>query len=125
VLETGGALLTEYPPGTRPYKGNFPARNRIISGMSRGVVIAEAPQRSGALITARFALEHGREIWVGSAGVTPEGTTPNGRAPSRPFGRFFDRRGTDKLVEDGAPIIHSAAEIFTAWGIGSGAMLTS
>jgi DNA processing protein len=101
VLETGGSLLSEYPPGTGPRKWNFPARNRIISGLSRGVLIVEAPEKSGALITAHFALEHNRELWVASAGV------------SGGSGRL----GTAKLAEDGAGIIYSASDILRAWNM--------
>jgi DNA processing protein len=106
ILETGGALISEYPPGTGPRKWNFPARNRIISGLSRGVVIVEAPQKSGALITARFALDQNRELWVASSGINngiSAGTLP------------VDRRGTVKLAEDGAGIIHGASDILRAW----------
>jgi len=104
ILETGGALLSEYPPGAAPHKWSFPARNRIIAGLSRGVLIVEAPQKSGALITARFALDYNRELWVASAGVAAE----QDRAR-------FDRRGTTKLAEDGAQIIQNAADILRAW----------
>ena len=106
ILETGGALLSEYPPGTGPRKWTFPARNRIISGMSRGVVIVEAPQRSGALITARFALEQNRDLWVASAGLTVEGQASR-----------FDRRGTTALAEDGAGVVYSASDILKTWNI--------
>ena len=64
ILESGGCFLGEYPPGTPPLKFHFPARNRIISGLSRWVVIVEAPKKSGALITGDFALEQGRDLLV-------------------------------------------------------------
>jgi DNA processing protein len=110
VLETGGVLLTEYPPGTGPRKWTFPARNRIISGISRGVLIVEAPEKSGALITARFALEHNRDLWVASTGVEPAPDT------GKRFG-FFDKRGTTKLAGDGAGVIKTASDILEAWNI--------
>jgi len=116
ILETGGALISEYPPGMGPRKWTFPARNRIISGLSRGVLIVEAPQRSGALITARFALDQNRDLWVASAGVEYHSAAKPASEWGRHFG-FFDKRGTSKLAEDGAGIIKTAWDILGAWDI--------
>ena len=57
IIQEGGAVLSEYPIGTQPEKRNFPARNRIISGMSKGIIVVEAKKKSGTLITVDFALE--------------------------------------------------------------------
>jgi len=113
ILETGGALLSEYPPGTGPYKWNFPVRNRIISALARSVLIVEAPQRSGALITARLALDQGKELWAASSGIAGREDAP-GR---NNFRALFDKRGTTKLAEDGADIIYSASDILEKWGM--------
>jgi DNA processing protein len=64
ILDTGGAIVGEHPPDVLPTKGTFPRRNRIISGLARATVVVEAPIRSGALITARHALEQGRSVFV-------------------------------------------------------------
>ena len=63
IIENG-AVITEYPPGTPPKPKNFPWRNRIISGLARGVVVIEAPKSSGALITARYGLDNGKDIFA-------------------------------------------------------------
>jgi DNA processing protein len=64
IVGAGGAVISEHPPGTRPTHGTFPRRNRIISGLSDAVVVVEAPARSGALLTASWALEQGRECFL-------------------------------------------------------------
>lgn len=99
LLEAGGMLLSEYPPGTLPRAWHFPERNRIISGLCRAVVVVEAPEGSGALYTADFALEQGRDLYVHAAGLA--GATG---------------AGTRKLAEDGAVVIRSAAGILADWG---------
>ena len=108
ILDSGGAIISEYPPGVAPAKWTFPARNRIISALSRSVVIMEAPLKSGALITAAFALEQGKDLWVASAGT--EQRSDNSYS--------FDKRGTIKLIDDGAEIIHSACDVIEKWNIG-------
>lgn len=64
IIETGGAVISEFPLGTKPSKFTFPARNRIISGISKAVVVVEAKKKSGTLITVDFALEQGRDVLV-------------------------------------------------------------
>jgi DNA processing protein len=100
IIENGGALVSEYECGTLPRKWHFPARNRIISGWSRGSIIVEAPEKSGALHTARFALEQGRDLWVAAAGA----------ASNTGF-------GTKALVIDGCRIINGAADIVKEWSM--------
>jgi len=98
ILERGGAILSEYPPGIPPLRHHFPARNRIISGLCRAVVVIQAPERSGALITAEYALDQGRDLYVHAAGTI--GTTG---------------AGTRRLAESGAPVISGSAEILREW----------
>ena len=89
-----GMVVSERPPGTQPTARDFPRRNRLISGLSRGVVVVEAAAKSGTLITARFALEQGREVFA---------------VPGSPL----DPRcqGANGLIRDGATLIQSAADI--------------
>lgn len=64
IIDSGGVVMTEFSPGTKPDAGNFPERNRIVSGMSRGVLVIESGLKGGSMITARFALDHNREVFV-------------------------------------------------------------
>lgn len=64
ILKTGGTIVTEYSPDTKPLGSNFPLRNRIISGLSDGVIVIEASRKSGTLITVDYALEQGKEIFA-------------------------------------------------------------
>jgi DNA processing protein len=89
-----GAVVTEYPPGTPPDPGNFPRRNRIISGLSAGVVVVEAAMRSGALITARFAGEQGRIL------MAVPGLTTNART-----------LGPHHLIRQGAVLVRDADDV--------------
>lgn len=94
IIKKGGCIITEYPFGTKPQKINFPQRNRIISGLSEGVVIVEASEKSGSLITADFALEQGREVFA---------------VPGNILNKNAD--GTNNLIKQGAKLVTSYNEI--------------
>jgi DNA processing protein len=102
ILASGGAVVSEYNPGTRPCAEHFPARNRIISGLSDAVVIVEAPARSGALITAEFALEQGREVLA---------------VPGSIFA--LTSEGCHQLIKDGAAVVTRASDVLEAAGLAS------
>lgn len=98
ILDAGGALLTENPPGTLIQKYRFPERNRIIAGLARACIVAEAPEHSGALITAEFAADEGRDIFVHKKCL---GSVRNG--------------GARKLASEGARCIETVQDIYADW----------
>ncbi len=98
-----GLLVSELPPGTTPRPAYFPLRNRLISGLSRAVVVVEASERSGSLITARLALEQGREV------MAVPGNVLTGR-----------NRGAHALLRDGARIVETADDVVEELGLSVG-----
>ena len=100
IVKSGGALVSEYRPGTRPFKSNFPARNRIISGLSLGVLVIEAPEKSGALITARCAFDEMREVFAVPGSVYNQTSA-----------------GTNQLIKMGAKPVTRVEDVLDAFGL--------
>ena len=95
-----GAVMSDYPPGTKPDAKNFPPRNRIIAGLSRATVVIEAPAKSGALITVEFALDYGREV------MCVPGNANN-----------IASAGSNRTIREGARLVTSAADVLEDLGI--------
>ena len=94
IIRSGGAIISEYPCGTKPDKMNFPARNRIISGLSKGIIVIEAKEKSGTLITVDFALEQGRDVFVVPGNINS-----------------INSVGTNDLIKQGAKMVTSYEDI--------------
>ena len=113
ILQSGGCIVSEYAPGTQTMKRNFVARNRIVAGLSEATVVIEAPNGSGALITADFALEEGRDVFFheatfGAAAESISSTVKTGLEKDFAIGRvskFKLENCPERFLKAGAPVI--------------------
>lgn len=100
IMKSGGLIISEMPLGHRPDKGLFPARNRIISGLSQGVLVTEGAKTSGSLITARYAAEQGREVFAIPGQITSQLS-----------------EGTNSLIQQGATLVQNVEDILGVLGV--------
>ncbi|MBN1778576.1 MAG: DNA-processing protein DprA [Clostridiales bacterium] len=100
ILDAGGAVISEYPPDARPHSYHFPHRNRVISGLCKGIVFVEGRVKSGGMITVRTALDQGREVFAVPGNI----------------GQYY-AEGPNTIIREGAVMITSAADILSDLGI--------
>lgn len=113
ILQNGGCLVSEYCPGVEPLKWHFPERNRIISGLSKATVVVEAPAKSGALITADFALEQNRDLYFQEAACQYE------KLISKNEPKIEDSWNVERYINDGAPVVSNAESVIELMKQGS------
>ncbi len=98
IVESGGAVISEFPVGTQPDRQTFPIRNRVVAGLSMGVVVVESAVNGGALITARMALDQGRQVFAVPGRIDTASS-----------------RGCNRLIKEGAALVESAEDILGAF----------
>ncbi len=94
IIQKGGAIVTEYEPKSKPEKMHFPARNRLISGLSDGVLVVEAKEKSGTLITVDYALDQGKDVFIIPGNITSQNSN-----------------GTNSLIQQGAKLVTKVEDI--------------
>ena len=99
IINSGGCIISEYPIGSKIEKNNFPQRNRLISGLSEGILVVEASKKSGALITAEFGIEQGKEVFAVPGDINRE-----------------QSEGCNLLIKDGANVVTSSQDIIYVIG---------
>lgn len=96
IIQKGGVILTEYAPESKPEKMHFPARNRLISGLSNGVLVVEAKEKSGTLITVDYALDQGKDVFMIPGNITSQNSN-----------------GTNSLIQQGAKLVTKVEDILS------------
>lgn len=96
IIQKGGAILTEYAPESKPERMHFPARNRLISGLSNGVLVVEAKEKSGTLITVDYALDQGKDVFIIPGNITSQNSN-----------------GTNSLIQQGAKLVTKVEDILS------------